>query len=171
MVFGKILKNPFKILESSIDLKFEGIYHRLSSYEQNLQPNITAIVNKSIMSIKDSIIEALEEENQNLWKKVNELEEKLMPVEMSRNKLDQYNRQNNVEMQGISASVSDDSLKDKVIDIFKLANISIDKSDIEDCHTLGKLECSCSFEKSLIFISQQLTNILGGWKKTCLAAN
>ena len=46
-------------LESSIDLKFEGICHRLSSYEQNLQPNITAIVNESIMSIKDSIIEAL----------------------------------------------------------------------------------------------------------------
>ena len=50
----------------------------------------------------------------------------------------QYNWQNNVDIQCITTSVSNDSLQDKVIDIFKLANISTDKNDIEDCYRLGK---------------------------------
>ena len=50
----------------------------------------------------------------------------------------QYNWQNNVDIQCITTSVSNDSLQDKVIDIFKLANISADKNDIEDCYRLGK---------------------------------
>ena len=55
-----------------------------------------------------------------------------MTVEMSKNNLDQYNQQSNVEIQGIPTSVSDDSLEDKVINTFKLANIITDKSDIDD---------------------------------------
>ena len=51
---------------------------------------------------------------------------------MSKNNLDQYNQQSNVQIQGIPASVSDDSLEDKVINTFKLANIIIDNSDIDD---------------------------------------
>ena len=50
---------------------------------------------------------------------------------MSKTNLDQYIQQNNVEIQGIPASVSDDSLKNKVIDIFKLVNIMVDKENIE----------------------------------------
>ena len=50
----------------------------------------------------------------------------------------QYNWQNNVDIQCITTTVSNDSLQDKVIDIFKLANISTDKNDIEDCYRLGK---------------------------------
>lgn len=55
-----------------------------------------------------------------------------MTVEMSKNNLDQYNQQSNVEIQGIPTSISDDSLEDKVINTFKLANIITDKSDIDD---------------------------------------
>ena len=50
----------------------------------------------------------------------------------------QYNQQNNTEIQGIPATVSDDNVADKVIDISKLENICINKSDIQDCHRLGK---------------------------------
>ena len=56
------------------------------------------------------------EEHQNLQNKVNELEEKLILVKMSKNSLDQCNWQNNAEIQGILASVSGDSLEDKIID-------------------------------------------------------
>lgn len=88
------------LLKSSIDWKFEEIYHRLNTSEQYLQSDITAVVNESIMNIKDSIIQALREENQNLQNKVNEVEETLILLAMLKINIDQYNRRNNVEIQG-----------------------------------------------------------------------
>ena len=72
-------------------------------------------------------MKASREGNQNLWNKVNELKEKLMSVEMSISNLDQNNQQNNIEIQDIPASVSDNSLEDKAIDIFKLTDVRVDK--------------------------------------------
>ena len=44
---------------------------------------------------------------------------------------------NNIEIQGIPATVADDHLENKVIDIFRSLKINIDLSDREDCHRLG----------------------------------
>ena len=90
------------------------------------------------MSIKDSIIDALKEENFRLQQKVQHLEKKLSDIEIAENKLEQYTSRNNIEIQGIPSSVHDNILEDKVIDIFSQLNITISKSDIEDCHRLGK---------------------------------
>ena len=46
--------------------------------------SITAVVIESIMGIKESVNEALRQENQYLQKKVNELRKKLILVEMSK---------------------------------------------------------------------------------------
>lgn len=54
------------------------------------------------------------------------------------NKSEQYARRSNIEVQGIPSTVNDKLLDDKVIDIFNQLNITISKSDIEDCHRLGK---------------------------------
>ena len=45
---------------------------------------------------------------------------------------------NNLEIQGIPSNVSDEALKDKVINIFHLSNKNVNKNDFEDCHRLGK---------------------------------
>ena len=56
-------KNDFNsslpYLKSSIDQKFNIINSRLDQIEANIQKNIIDVVNESIMSIKDSIIDAL----------------------------------------------------------------------------------------------------------------
>ena len=52
--------------------------------------------------------------------------------------MDQYNWRNNLEIQGISSTVCDEDLEDKLIEIFKCINIPRAKSDVEDCHRLGK---------------------------------
>ena len=70
--------------------------------------------------------------------KVQHLEKKLSDIEIAENKLEQYTRRNNIEIQGIPSSVHDNLLEDKVIDIFSQLNITISKSDIEDRHRLGK---------------------------------
>ena len=90
------------------------------------------------MSIKDSIIDALKQENFRLQQEVQRLENKLSDTEMAENKFGQYMRRNHLEIQGVPSSVHDNLLEDKVIDIFSQLNITISKSDIEDFHRLGK---------------------------------
>ena len=62
-------------LKNSIDQKFSSINSRLDQIEGNIQKNITDVVNKSIMSIKDSIIDALKEENMKIQSRVQQLED------------------------------------------------------------------------------------------------
>ena len=128
--------------KASVDTKFDVISNRLNAIEENFQRHfndiITKELNESVTSIKDSIIDALKEENFRLQQKVQHLEKKLSDIEIAENKLEQYTRRNNTEIQGIPSSVHDNLLEDKVIDIFSQLNITISKSDIEDCHRLGK---------------------------------
>ena len=56
------------------------------------------------MSVKDSIIEAFKAENLKLKSRVDSLEEKVIELDISRNKLDQYTRRNNIEIQGNSGN-------------------------------------------------------------------
>ena len=75
-----------------------------------------------------------------LKSKVLNLEHKLSQSESHVNNLDQYNQRNNFEIQGIPSSVSDDALKDKVVDILHSLNINLSKHDIEDYHRLRKVD-------------------------------
>ena len=59
-------------------------------------------------------------------------------METDLNKQDQYNRRNNLDVQGIPDSVPDDQLEEKVIEIFNQINVKINTFDIEDCHCMGK---------------------------------
>ena len=87
------------------------------------------------MKVKDSVIEALKEDNLiKMQKKVEILEEQLSENRLYLNKLDQYNRRNNIEIQVIPSSNSDDALEN----IFKYLNVTIQNNDIEGCHRLGK---------------------------------
>ena len=83
---------------------------------------------------------ALCEENPLLHQKIERLESQISVLETDLNKQDQYSRRNNLDIQGIPDSVSDDQLEEKVIEIFNQLNVKIDKFDIEDCHPMGKLK-------------------------------
>ena len=50
-----------------------------------------------IISIKDSIIDALKEENMKLKSRVEQLEDKILRIEIAKNNHDQYTRHNNIE--------------------------------------------------------------------------
>ena len=64
-------------------------------------------MNECVMSIKDTIIDALKEDNAQLRNKVELLEKKLTEAEISRNKLEHYTRRNNIEIQGIPPRIPD----------------------------------------------------------------
>ena len=60
-------------LKNSIDQTFNNINNRLDQIVGNIQKNTTGVVNESIMSIKDSIIDVLKEENVKLHSRVEQL--------------------------------------------------------------------------------------------------
>ena len=59
-------------------------------------------------------------------------------MESDLNKKDQYNRTNNTKIEGLPSDIGDNSLEDKVIEMLAEGHIVARKSDIEDCHRLGK---------------------------------
>ena len=127
-------------LKNEVQTKFENINNKFNEIENNIKSNITEQVNKSIISIMESITDALKEENKLLNSKVLNLEHELSQSEAHINNLDQYNRRNYLEIQGIPSNVSDDALEDKVINIFHSLNINVNTNDIEDCYRLGKAD-------------------------------
>ena len=74
--------------------------------KKNTQKSVTEEVNQSITSTKNIIIDALKEENLKLQNKVKKLEEQLLEIDQNSNHLDQYDRRNNLENQGIPANVT-----------------------------------------------------------------
>ena len=66
-------------------------------------------------------------------------------MEIQNNNVDQYIRTNNVEILGISQSVSNNQLEEKFVDILKAIDINITTNGIEAFHRLGKnKKCCCS---------------------------
>ena len=124
-------------MKGNITVKFANINARLDEIEKNIKKSVTEEVNESIMSIKNTIIDALKEENLKLQNKVKKLEEQFLEIDQKNNHLDQYSTRNNLEIQGIPANITDDKLEVKVIDIFSCLGIEVKGSDIEDCHRLG----------------------------------
>ena len=135
-------KNEFSIqlsdLSHSLNEKFGSLYKLLGESERKIKANTNDIVTESLMSLKDWITEALKAENLKLKSRIDSLKEKIIELDISRNKLDQYTRRNNIEIQGIPATVSDDHLEHEVLDICKSMNLTVENNDIEGCHRIGK---------------------------------
>ena len=70
-------------------------------------------LNKELLNLKDVIIKDLQLENQRLRMKVKNLENKVMPLEINGNHLEQYGKRNNLEITGIPDDVSDENLEEK----------------------------------------------------------
>ena len=92
-----------------------------------------------------------------LRSRVGSLEEKLIELDISRNKLDQYTRRNNIEIQGIPARVSDDHLEHKALDISKSVNLTLENSDIEGCHRIGRNDPKTAIVR---FVSRKFCNLI-----------
>ena len=83
------------------------------------------LVVESLSKIKDSIIEAHRKKNSLLHQKLEKLESRISVLETDLNKQDQYNRRNNLDIQGIPDFVPDDQIEEKVIEIASQINVKI----------------------------------------------
>ena len=115
-------------IKCSIDSKFNYINVQFEDIKENFTKPVHDTVTESISKVRDSITEALKEENFKPKVKCINLEAKLLELQKSLNKLDQYTNKNNIEIHGIPVEVKDGQLKEKVTEIFSQSNISIIKN-------------------------------------------
>ena len=118
--------------------RFSGIKQDLLDFQNeinsvlvNIKTEMQSKFDESMANIKDSIINALKDDNKKLYSKIEDPETKLHETELS-------NWRNNIEIQGIPSNVTDEAMEDKVVNVFKSLYIDIKKSDIEGCQRLGK---------------------------------
>ena len=119
--------------KDTINADQPGLVSALSKVESNLMQNITNLKDE-VINLNEIIIK---NQNKRLKTKVNVLENKIIDLEIQNNNLDQYSRRNNVEISGISQSVRDSHLEEKVVDILKAIDANVTTNEIDACHRLG----------------------------------
>ena len=96
---------------------------------------------QNITNLKGEVINLneiiIKNQNKRLKAKVNVLGNKIIDLEVQNNNLDKYSRKNNVEISGISQSVRDSHLEEKVVDMLKAIDANVTTNEIEACHCLG----------------------------------
>ena len=123
----------------------EQISDLIISYEQKTLSRFDGL-DKEFLNLKDVIIKDLQVENQRLCMKVNNLENKVMSLEINGNHLEQYRRGNNLLITGIPDDVSDKNLEEKVIQVLSEIQVNVSSSDNDACHRIGKSENSSKKE-------------------------
>ena len=88
--------------------------------------------------MKNIIIKKLQDQNAQLKQTIANLQHKVIILETATNSVEQYDRRNNIEINGIPDNVEDKNLEHSVIEVFNSANIQISHNDIEDWHRIGK---------------------------------
>ena len=91
-----------------------------------------------IVNMKNIIIKKLQDQNAQLKETIANLQHKVIILETATNSVEQYDRRNNIEINGIPDTVEDKSLEHSVIEVFNPANIQIPHNYIEDWHRIGK---------------------------------
>ena len=120
-------------LKLDMERKCENTNKRLQELNNHLKINIVNQMNESVMSIKDTIIDALKEDNAQLRNKVELLQKKITEAGIFQNRLEQYAMRNKIEIQGIPPQTPDEKLEEKVTEVF--GAMTITKYDVEDCQT------------------------------------
>ena len=146
--FKNEIKSVLANIKTEMQSKFDDINNRLNVIENNIKSsvilwpskwnNINDQVNERSSDSKDSIINALKDDNKKLRSKIEVLDMKLHETELCLNRLGQYNRRNKIEILDLPSNVPDEALEDKVVHVFKLLSIDIKKSDTEQCRRIGK---------------------------------
>ena len=118
---------------------------------------------KELLNVNNVIIKNLQAEDEHLREKVCSLESKIISLEINQNKLEQYDRRNNIEVFGIPDSIKDNCLEEKIISVFTSLGMDVKSDDIEAHHGIGKNRSSS--KKTIVrfsnrkFVKQALYNM------------
>ena len=105
---------------------------------ENFKKSFTDIKDE-IINLEEVIIKNLQNENKKLNNEVSQLKEKIISIESKNSSVEQYGIQNNMEINGIPNSISDDNLESTVTSVLsKATNVHVTADDIVACHRIGK---------------------------------
>ena len=96
------------------------------------------VLHNEFLNLKDVVVQRLQDDNTRLKERIAVLEKRVEDAETRSYLLEQYGRRNNVEIEEISDSISDENLESKVIDILAETDVNVESKDIEACHRIGK---------------------------------
>ena len=109
----------------------------LQTQEANIINNINNLKDE-IINLKDTVIKRLQEENERLRVKCQQLENRVAPIESSHDALEQYGRRNNLVISGIPGSVQDSDLESTVTSILSDIDINVESKEVQDCNRIVK---------------------------------
>ena len=81
--------------------------------------------------------------------KCNKLEPKIDKLDTGQNFLAQYERINNIVINGILVSIEDKNLENTVISMMSDINLNVEENDIEACHRFGKPDVGSKSKKTI----------------------
>ena len=87
-------------------------------------------INLAISDIRDSVIKALINDNQQLKDRVRKLE-----IELSENQ--QYQRRSNIVISGIPPSIKDENVESTVVSILNSIDVPMSPRDVQAAHRIG----------------------------------
>ena len=82
-------------------------------------------LHNEFLNLKDVVIQRLQDDNNLLREKIALLEKRVEDAESHSHLLEQYGRRNNIEIEGISDTVSDENLESKVISILSEIDVNV----------------------------------------------
>ena len=99
-------------------------------------------LDNELLNLKDVILKNLQVENKRLRKKVNVLERKILTLESDHNVLDQYGQHNNTKITEIPKIISNQNIKEKVVDILNEISVDISPKVIKACSRVAASKTS-----------------------------
>ena len=109
------------------------VLEAVNGIKNSLNSRFDALHNE-FLNLKDVVIQRPQDDNIRLKERIAVLEKRVENAETHSYLLEQYGRHNNVEIEGISDTISDENLESKVIDIVTEIDVNVESKDIEACH-------------------------------------
>ena len=112
---------------------------QMKDMDNNILSSINSLKDE-ILNLREIVIKNLQNENEKLRQKCEQLERQCAKYKSNHNALAQYGHQNNVGLSGIPDSVSDDTLEESVISVLADIDVFVEYQDKEACHRSGKAD-------------------------------
>lgn len=109
-----------------------------------------------IISIKESVIQNLLNENKRLNTEIQMLKERTIKVERDTYASIQYSRQNNIEVNGIPANISDENLQKTVLNVLNEIDVHVDPKFVVACHRLPSKSSTKSKTTIVRFVNRRI---------------
>ena len=119
----------------------------LQTLEANIINNINSLKDETI-SLKVTVIKRLQEENERLYDKCQQLDNRAALIESSHDAFEQDSRRNNLVISDIPDSVQDSVVESTVTSILSDIDVNVESREVGYYHRIGK--SNNGFKKTII---------------------